>query len=74
MFVITFDEDDSNTKKNHVYTALIGPDWKNAPKKKQDKNQYDHYSLLRTIEDNVSFSIFLFLKYVTFSAIFFSLL
>ncbi|KAI7850904.1 phosphoesterase family-domain-containing protein [Circinella umbellata] len=52
MFVITFDEDDSNTKKNHVYTALIGPNWKNAPKTKKDKAQYDHYSLLRTIEDN----------------------
>ncbi|KAI7847736.1 phosphoesterase family-domain-containing protein [Circinella umbellata] len=52
MFVITFDEDDYNTDTNHIYTALIGPDWKNAPKTKKDKNKYDHYSLLRTIEDN----------------------
>ncbi|KAI9259579.1 phosphoesterase family-domain-containing protein [Phascolomyces articulosus] len=54
MFVVTFDEDDSNTDENHVYTALIGPNWKNAPKAKKDKTKYDHYSLLRTIEDNVS--------------------
>ncbi|KAI8150259.1 phosphoesterase family-domain-containing protein [Fennellomyces sp. T-0311] len=54
MFVVTFDEDDSNTDENHVYTALFGPDWKGAPKSKKDKKEYDHYSLLRTIEDNWS--------------------
>ncbi|KAI9494527.1 phosphoesterase family-domain-containing protein [Zychaea mexicana] len=54
MFVVTFDEDDSNTEENHVYTAIFGPDWKGAPTSSKDKKEYDHYSLLRTIEDNVS--------------------
>ncbi|CDH59504.1 acid phosphatase [Lichtheimia corymbifera JMRC:FSU:9682] len=50
LFVVTFDEDDSNTKKNHVYTSIFGPDLKFSSKK--DDKKYDHYSLLRTIEDN----------------------
>lgn len=54
MFVVTFDEDDSNTKKNQVYTALFGPDFKRASKSRKDSKKYDHYSLLKTIEDNVS--------------------
>ncbi|ORZ02466.1 phosphoesterase family-domain-containing protein [Syncephalastrum racemosum] len=52
MFVVTFDEDDSNTKKNQVYTALFGPDFKRSSKSRKDHKKYDHYSLLKTIEDN----------------------
>lgn len=54
MFVVTFDEDDSNTKSNRVYAALFGPDFKRSSKSRKDHKKYDHYSLLRTIENNVS--------------------
>ncbi|KAJ8657330.1 hypothetical protein O0I10_006883 [Lichtheimia ornata] len=52
MFVVTFDEDDSNTKSNRVYAALFGPDFKRSSKSRKDHKKYDHYSLLRTIENN----------------------
>lgn len=54
MFVVTFDEDDSNTKKNRVFTVFFGPDFKRSNKSRKDNKVYNHYSLLRTIEDNVS--------------------
>lgn len=52
MFVVTFDEDDGGTDDNKVYTALFGPDFHRKSKAKTDKKRYNHYSLLRTIEDN----------------------
>ncbi|KAG0178574.1 hypothetical protein DFQ28_006595 [Apophysomyces sp. BC1034] len=52
MFVVTFDEDDGSTKNNRVMTILFGPDFHRSSSARQDNTRYDHYSLLRTIEDN----------------------
>lgn len=52
LFVITFDEDDGSTTDNKVFTILFGPDFHPSTNKKYDDKQYDHYSLLATIEDN----------------------
>jgi hypothetical protein len=54
MFVLTFDEDDGGSDDNKVVTVLFGPDFRLSSKKKTDGKEYDHYSLLKTIEDNVS--------------------
>nr|WDD38898.1 paeoniflorin converting enzyme [Cunninghamella blakesleeana] len=51
MFVVTFDEDDGGDE-NKVYTSLFGPDFHPHNKSKKDNKKYNHYSLLRTIEDN----------------------
>ncbi|KAI8379476.1 phosphoesterase [Radiomyces spectabilis] len=52
MFVATFDETDDYSIRNRVLTVLFGPDFKRSSKKLEDDTEYDHYSLLRTIEDN----------------------
>ncbi|KAF7726535.1 hypothetical protein EC973_008666 [Apophysomyces ossiformis] len=52
MFVVTFDEDDGSTKNNKVMTILFGPDFHRNSTAKEDDTRYNHYSLLRTIEDN----------------------
>ncbi|CAO3596970.1 unnamed protein product [Absidia cylindrospora] len=52
MFAVTFDEDDGGTDNNKVYTALFGPDFHRKKNSKTDNKKYNHYSLLRTIEDN----------------------
>lgn len=54
MFVVTFDEDDGGSDDNKVMTILFGPDFHPSSNKKTDHTKYNHYSLLRTIEDNVS--------------------
>lgn len=54
LFVVTFDEDDSNTDQNRVYTVVFGPDIKWSSTARENDKYYNHYSLLRTIEDNVS--------------------
>jgi hypothetical protein len=54
MFVLTFDEDDGASDDNKVLTILFGPDFHPKTKSKKDSTKYTHYSLLRTIEDNVS--------------------
>ncbi|CAO3621712.1 unnamed protein product [Cunninghamella blakesleeana] len=51
MFVVTFDEDDGGGN-NKVYTSLFGPDFHPHNTSGKDKKKYNHYSLLRTIEDN----------------------
>lgn len=48
MFVVTWDEDDY-TEENHIFTAIWGDMLKPNT---QDHTRYDHYSLLRTVEDN----------------------
>ena len=53
MFVLTFDEDDGASDNNKVLTVLFGPDFHPTSKSKTDKTKYTHYSLLKTIEDNV---------------------
>ncbi|KAI8092571.1 phosphoesterase family-domain-containing protein [Halteromyces radiatus] len=51
MFAVTFDEDDGGGN-NKVYTALFGPDFHRNKHSSTDSQRYNHYSLLRTIEDN----------------------
>ena len=48
LLVVTFDEDDGVTTENHIFTALVGDDVKEGS---VSDLRYDHYSVLRTIED-----------------------
>ena len=48
LVVVTFDEDD-NTVANHIFTILLGP---LVPKHAVNDSPYNHFSLLRTVEDN----------------------
>jgi len=48
MFVITWDEDDF-TEENQIFTAIFGS---MITPNTVDNTLYNHYSLLRTIEDN----------------------
>lgn len=48
LVIITFDEGKSGGS-NQIYTLLLGPTVKTAS---VSNNRYDHYSILRTIEDN----------------------
>ncbi|KAI8338656.1 phosphoesterase family-domain-containing protein [Chlamydoabsidia padenii] len=53
MFISTFDEAEHYTNvPNQIQTVLFGPDFKRTSKSKTDNTAYDHYSILRTIEDN----------------------
>ena len=48
LFVVTFDEADTSDPTNRVFTALIGDSVLSGS---VSKTAYNHYSLLRTIED-----------------------
>jgi len=48
LFVVTWDEDDF-TEGNQIDTFIFGI---NVTKGSSDRNPYNHYSLLRTVEDN----------------------
>jgi phospholipase C len=48
LLVVTFDEADGNDRTNHVFTALAG---ESVLSGSVSKTAYNHYSLLRTIED-----------------------
>lgn len=48
LIFITFDEDDY-LFENHIYAVVIGDMVKTGI---EDRNTYNHYSLLRTIEEN----------------------
>jgi len=50
LFVVTFDEDDGS-HNNHIFTVLFGP---MITPNAYESTHYDHYSLLRTIEENFS--------------------
>jgi acid phosphatase len=55
LFVSTFDEAKHYTHvPNRVQTVLFGPDLKRPSNATTDDKTYNHYSILRTIEDNVS--------------------
>jgi acid phosphatase len=55
LFVSTFDEAKHYTHvPNRVQTVLFGPDFKRPFNATTDNTTYNHYSILRTIEDNVS--------------------
>ena len=48
LVVITFDESEGHEKTNRIYTVFLGDMIKPGPV----NNEYSHYSVLRTIEDN----------------------
>jgi acid phosphatase len=50
--VMTFDESDSDAGQNHIYAAFIGGAISAMNGSHQDSNHYDHYSLIRTVEEN----------------------
>ncbi|CAO3619808.1 unnamed protein product [Cunninghamella blakesleeana] len=52
MFVSTWDEAKDYLIPNQIQTVLFGPNWKRSTSETNDDTKYDHYSLLRTIEDN----------------------
>ncbi|CAO3619812.1 unnamed protein product [Cunninghamella blakesleeana] len=52
MFVSIWDEDRNRTVPNQIQTVLFGPDFHKSTIDNKDDTAYDHYSLLRTIEDN----------------------
>ena len=54
LIVITFDESEPPEKaSNHIYTVLLGDMVKKGAKIPE---RYDHYDMLRTIEDNFGLS------------------
>ncbi|KAI8079978.1 phosphoesterase family-domain-containing protein [Halteromyces radiatus] len=53
MFVSTWDEAKDYLIPNQIQTVLFGPSFKRSSTAATDATKYDHYSLLRTIEDNV---------------------
>ncbi|KAI8329924.1 phosphoesterase family-domain-containing protein [Chlamydoabsidia padenii] len=52
MFVSTFDEAKDYLIPNQVQTVLFGPSFKRSSSTSSDNTKYNHYSLLKTIEDN----------------------
>jgi hypothetical protein len=50
LVIIVFDENDYSSKDNQVYAALIG---KGIVPGSISTNRYDHYSMLKTIEDSL---------------------
>jgi acid phosphatase len=53
MFVSTWDEAKDYLIPNQVQTVLFGPSFKRSSNASSDSTKYNHYSLLKTIEDNV---------------------
>ena len=50
--VMTYDEAETYGVPNQVYAALIGDALKPTPGGHEDTTTYDHYSLMKTVEDN----------------------
>jgi hypothetical protein len=50
--VLTYDENETTSAANHVYAALIGGALKSSGH--VDATAYNHYSLIKTVEDNWS--------------------
>ena len=48
LVIVTFDESEGNTKPERIYTVFLGA----MVKPQEVTAAYDHYSILRTIEDN----------------------
>jgi hypothetical protein len=51
LLVVTFDEADKSDSANHIFTAVTG---QSVLPGSVSKNPYNHYSLLRTVEDGLS--------------------
>lgn len=55
LFILTWDEALTSSPTNQIYTVLFGDVIQVAEgSDRTDDTPYDHYSLLRSIEDNVS--------------------
>ena len=50
LVVVTFDESEGDDNSDRIYTVFLGDMVKNQTVNKE----YNHYSVLRTIEDNFS--------------------
>jgi len=50
--VMTYDEAETYGMPNHVYAALIGDALGKGDGSHQDETEYNHYSLIKTVEDN----------------------
>jgi acid phosphatase len=50
--VLTFDEAETYSGPNHVYAALIGDALKGVNGSHVDSTSYNHYSLMKIVEDN----------------------
>ena len=48
LVIVTFDESEGNSRPERIYTVLLG----DMIRPQEVKAAYDHYSILRTIEDN----------------------
>jgi Phosphoesterase family len=48
LVIVTFDESEGNSQPERIYTVFLGP----MVKPQEVTAAYDHYSVLRTIEDN----------------------
>ncbi|MGH9517101.1 MAG: alkaline phosphatase family protein [Terriglobales bacterium] len=48
LVIVTFDESEGNVKPERIYTVFLG----SMVKPQEVKDPYNHYSVLRTIEDN----------------------
>ena len=48
LVIITFDESEGDTRPERIYTVFLG----DMVKQQEVKDSYNHYSVLRTIEDN----------------------
>jgi Phosphoesterase family len=51
VMVVTFDESDGDPN-NHIYAAVLGDALQSISGGREDSAQHDHYSLLKTVEDN----------------------
>jgi len=54
LIVVTFDEDDELFGRNQVWTVLLGSPGVLKNSGASDNGSYNHYSLLKTVEDNWS--------------------
>lgn len=52
VMVMTFDESETDGAHNHIYAALIGDALQPISQGHEDTTRYDHYSLIRTVEEN----------------------
>jgi len=48
LVIITFDESEGDSKPERIFTVFLG----NMVQQQEVKDAYNHYSVLRTIEDN----------------------
>ncbi|KAI0505749.1 phosphoesterase family-domain-containing protein [Xylaria bambusicola] len=52
LIILTFDESESYLKENRVFTVLLGNAIPSSKVGTTDSKRYNHYSLIKTVEDN----------------------